>query len=305
MKVPDALRELAQITAYQWGMVTAAQASSHGVSRLDLSRLTESGHLKRLAHGIYMDSGAPGEQFDDIRAAWLSAEPKRTAEDRLRERELGVIVAGPSAARLHGIGDLREQHHDFVAPVRRQSQRPEIRYRQRALNTQDVTIVHGLPVMTMERTLADLLETVGDLSLVADALRDASRKQGLDWDRLRELLNPLAARNGFKTGDGSALLNRLREIASIDSASVAKRVAMDQHLGMQVAADYFANLSEQAQRASGLSPELLKSIESAHAAVSRYVRLTESLSESMRAAVRPTQELMSSVLDAQRLLTYG
>ncbi|MDQ1308344.1 MAG: hypothetical protein QG671_4178 [Actinomycetota bacterium] len=244
MKSAEALRFLAELTASQWGMVTSAQAKVHGITRLDLSRLAEAGHLKRLAHGIYKVAGAPDDEFDDLRAAWLSTDPKTMGEARIKDRTQGVVIAGASAARLHDIGDLWADRNDFVTPTRRQSQRPEIRYRQRILDTRDITLVHGLPVMTVERTIADLIETVGDLSLVADALRDASRKSNLDTGRLHELLAPLAERNGFLKSEGTALLDRLREIAGIDTESIARRVAADTTLGSRVAADYFAGLSE-------------------------------------------------------------
>lgn len=147
-----------------------------------------------------------------------------------------------SGALLLGTGGLR---HEFASPARRQSQCSAIRYRQRMLDPRDVTLVDGLPAMTMERTIADLIEEVGDLSLVADALRDASRKRNLDLDRLRSLLAPLAQRNGFKKGDGAALLDRLMEIAGIDAEAVARRVAADASLGARVAANYFAGLSKE------------------------------------------------------------
>ena len=97
MKSTEALRVLAELTSYQWGMVTSAQASMRGVTRLDLSRLADSGHTIRLAHGVYMDAGAPGDQYDDLRAAWLSTEPKRLVLGALPGRpfraENGVVVA--------------------------------------------------------------------------------------------------------------------------------------------------------------------------------------------------------------------
>src|SRR5690554_6618799 len=216
MKSDEALRVLADVTAYQWGMVTTAQASLHGVSRLDLSRLTEAGHFQRLAHGVYKDAGAPSDQFEDLKAAWLSTEPKTMGEARIKNLAGGIVVAGASAARLHGIKDVWAERHEFVSHTRRQSQRPEIRYRQRPLENDHVTLVHGLPVMTIERTLADLVEEVGDLSLVADALRDAALQEKLNFEQLREHLNPLAARKGFRNGDGDALLNQLLEIAGLD-----------------------------------------------------------------------------------------
>jgi predicted nucleotidyltransferase len=225
MKSTEALRILADVTAYQGGMVTSAQASMRGITRLDLSRLVEAGHLERLAHGVYKDAGAPAGRFDDLHAAWLSTDPKTMGEVRIKDIANGVVVAGETAADLHGIGDFRALRHDFVSPTRRQSQRRVIRYRQRALDPRDVMLVEGLPVMTVERTIADLVEDLQDLSLIADALRDASGKRTLDLDRLRELLAPLAVRNGFRKADGAALLHRLMEIAGIDADSLARLLA--------------------------------------------------------------------------------
>lgn len=258
MRWNDALRLLAEVTPYQWGMVTSAQAGVYGVTRLDLARLSQAGHLKRLAHGVYMDSGAPSDQFEDLHAAWLSTEPKLMAEARLADRAHGVLVAGASAARLHDIGDLWTDRYDFVTARRRQSQRAEIRYRQRFLDSEDVALVHGLPVLTVERTIADLVEEVGDLSLVADALRDAVQQRNLDLDRLRELLAPLAGRNGLKKGDGDALLRRLLEIAGIDPDSVARRIAADTSLGSLVAANYLGGLSEADVNRLVMTPEIQK-----------------------------------------------
>lgn len=77
------MRLLEELSASQWGMVTTAQAAAHGVPRLDLSRLCQSGHLERLAHGFYRDAGAPSEEFESLRAVWLAADPSHTAEQRL------------------------------------------------------------------------------------------------------------------------------------------------------------------------------------------------------------------------------
>ncbi len=234
MKSSDALREIADVTASQWGMVTAAQADQLGVTRLMLSRLADSGHLERLAHGVYRDAGAPSDQFEDLRAAWLSTEPKLRAEERLGDLGEGVVVASSSAAMLHGIGDLWANRHEFVTPKRRQTQRVEIRYRQRQLDERDVTLVEGLPAMTLERTLADLLENVVEMSLVANALSAAVRKRSLDLDRLRELLGPLAERNGFKRHDGSAVLDQLLEIAGLDLDAIARRFSTDPVLSSKI-----------------------------------------------------------------------
>ena len=238
MKSSDALRAIADLTASQWGMVTAAQAAAIGVTRLTLARLTEVGHLERIAHGVYRDAGAPSDEFDDLRAAWLSTDPQLLADERLGDLKDGVVVASSSAAHLHGVGDLWANRHEFVTHKRRQSQRAEIRYRQRLLEDRDVTLVKGLPVMTLERTLADLLDDVGELSLVADALGSAAKKRSLDFDRLRDLFSPLAKRNGRKRHDGKAVLEHLLAIAGLDVDSVAHRILEDPELSARIFAKY-------------------------------------------------------------------
>ncbi len=238
MKSGEALRLLGEVTSSQWGLVTAAQAGVLGVTRLTLARLADSGHLERLAHGVYRDTGSPSDQFEDLRAAWLGTEPKLSAEERIRNADNGVVIASVSAAMLHGIGDLWANRNEFVVPKRRQTQRAGIRYRQRDLDKSDVTIVEGLPAMSLERTLADLLDDVGDMSLVADALSTAVAKRTLDFDRLKDLLKPLADRNGFKRHDGSAVLNSLLEIAGLDLNSVARRIPADSALGSKILENY-------------------------------------------------------------------
>jgi len=295
MKSTEALRVLAEVTAYQWGMVTSAQASMHGITRLDLSRLTESGHLERLAHGVYKDAGAPGDQFDDLRAAWLSTAPKRMAHERSKGRENGVVFAGPSAARLHGIGDLWDRRYDFVTPTRRQSQRSEIRYRQRKLDPRDVTTVEGLPAMSIECTIADLFNAEADTSHIADALRDASYKHRLDVDRLRELLAPHAKRECLRKGDGAALLERLMEIAGIDADTLSGRIAATQEIGSRVAAKYLDQFGGETLK------NLLAAQATAKVIQESFPSLDETTKEKLMSAISPpvvkkAQEAVQRVL---------
>lgn len=192
-------------------MLTTAQAATTGVTRLQLGRLAAEGNLERLAHGVYRNAGSPPTEFDDIRAAWLSTDPAETAERRLGIGVNGTIVGGATAAYLHRIGDLQPEPYLFLSPTRRQSRRPEMQYRQRVLAADDITMVEGLPATTAERTVADLVRDRHDLSLVADVLADAVRHTPIRLDRLVELLNPLAARNGHGKNDGRGFLDDLLE----------------------------------------------------------------------------------------------
>ena len=206
MGTRETLRELADISASQWGMVTSAQAAARGVTELDGSRLADAGDLERISQGVYKNAGAPAGTFVDVRAVERRGETRALlAGERLSDGNRGVVVSGQTAAWLHDIGDLRSNRTELTTPIRRQTQRADVHYRQRDLSVEDVTIRDGLPVTTPERTIADLVEDRTDLSIVANALRDASRKYELDLGQLEADLAPLAARNGHRKGDGAAL----------------------------------------------------------------------------------------------------
>lgn len=281
MRAPIALRALEELSASQWGMVTTAQAAAHGVPRLDLSRLCQSGHLERLAHGVYRDAGAPSEEFEGLRAAWLAADPAHTAEQRLRNVAGGVVVMGASAASLHGVGDLPADRHEFSAPVRRQTQRSGVSYRRRQLEPTDVTIAHGLPVTTIERTIADLVEDRTDLTLVADVLRDAAQSRRLDTDRLAELLAPLAARNQLRKDEGDALLRHLTALAGLDTASLVKEISTSDTLSALVAADKLSRFSHVDLSDPVIGPATQEALREFNESVARSVH--ESLAPTLEA----------------------
>ena len=234
MSALRSLDRLAGVTAFQWGLTTAAQATAQGVSHLDLARLADAGALERVVHGVYRDAGSPADEFTQLRAAWLAADPARAASERLADGPNGVVVAGESAAALHRIGDFWAREHDFVSARRRQTQRVGVRFRRRVLSPDDIAVIEGLPTMTVERTIVDLVEQVGDLSLVSDALRDAATRRKLDTPRLAELLASSARRYGLAAGDGGALLDRLQQIAGIDPLSVARRIVADPTLATHI-----------------------------------------------------------------------
>lgn len=308
MRSRDALKVLAEVSESQWGMVTSAQARARGVSHMNLTRLTESGDLVRLSHGVYKDAGAPGGEYDELRSAWLASEPTRLAWDRLHEKPAKVVVSGESAAAVHGIGNFRAMRSEFTTSSRKQTQRPDVHYRTRTLRSDDVTVREGLPVTTPERTIADLVEQRTQLDHIGDALRDAARKSRLDTDRLSEMLGPLAERNGHAKGDGDALLEELLESARIDLHSLSKQIVKMPDLGALVARDYLATVDvSKLFDSPGLravleaqEKQVSKIVETLNNAVIPALPAFEKLVESMAAATAAFDSpAMRSVLEAQ------
>ncbi|MFV4914394.1 type IV toxin-antitoxin system AbiEi family antitoxin domain-containing protein [Microbacterium lacticum] len=199
------IAKLGAIAAERWGMVTTAQASEVGVSRKTLSALTVSGALERLAQGVYRMAGAPVAmlEIDTIRVHWVALGGTKS-----------LVAAGKSAATLHEIGDWFPGASEFVSPARRTTRIDGVRIRIRSLEAADTVFVDGMPTMTVERTIADLVESREDLSLVSGALRDAAMAGKLTAPRrLGRLLQPFARRNGALNGED--LAERLMHIGGI------------------------------------------------------------------------------------------
>jgi len=195
------IAKLGAIAAERWGMVTTAQAAEVGVSRKTLSNLAASGALERVAQGVYRMAGAPTGmlEVDTIRIHWLAL--GGTAS---------VIASGKSAAALHEIGDWLPGASEFVAATRRTTRIDGVRIRVRSLAAEDIVFVDGMPSMSVERTIADLIESREDLSLVSDAVAQAiQRGILLRPNRLKEMLEPLARR--YREPSGAALMDGLSE----------------------------------------------------------------------------------------------
>ena len=212
---------LEKLAAGQWGLFTTAQARARGVSRANLSHRERDGRLERLAHGVYRLGGVPVAPLDDLRAAWMSTEPMVLAWERASTPR--VVVGGAAAAAVHECGDINPVPYRLITSERRQTQRTDIVYSRRRLDSRDVVVIGGLPVTSIERTVADLVDEIGDLSLVGDVLADATRgERVIDLEHLGLLLTPFAARYGHPRGDGPALLEQLRRSAGIDDVAAAQ-----------------------------------------------------------------------------------
>lgn len=195
MNVREQLELLGEIAEGQWGMFTSAQARGRGITRLQLQRATDSGNLERIAYGVYRITGAPTDPYESLRTAWLAIEPARTVEERLNDLQPRAVVSGAAAAWLHGLGDLDPVPYEIATPVRTRPRREDVRTVMRRLENGDVTIRHGLPVTTIERTVADLiLDDIDDGHLITIATDAPS----LDSDKVEAYIDQAPVRRRAK-----------------------------------------------------------------------------------------------------------
>lgn len=205
------LAALGSIAERRSGLFTTAQAEAAGVARKQLSRMASAGAIKRVIQGVYRMAGSPAGEHEAIYATWLAL--GGATAPRADTGVAAVVAAGTTAAVAHGIGDFFLGGYDFVVPSRKGTRLSGVRLRIRTLERDDVIPVAGLPTLTVERTIADLIEIGTDESLVADALRDAARSDKLVAPgRLVDFLSPIAKRR--KT-TGRALADNLFELAGV------------------------------------------------------------------------------------------
>jgi predicted transcriptional regulator of viral defense system len=205
------LARLGSIAERRWGLVTTAQAEGAGVSRKQLARMAAAGAIERVAQGVYRMAGAPTQEHEAVYATWLAL--GGATAPRAETGVAPVVAAGETAAVVHGIGDFFPAGLDFIVPARKGTRLPGVRLRIRRLTPDEVLPAGGLPALTVERTLADLIETGTDLSLVAGAARDAAQAGKLVApERLVSYLDPVAAR---RKSDGRSLAGDLLELAGV------------------------------------------------------------------------------------------
>ncbi|SKF61400.1 Uncharacterised protein [Mycobacteroides abscessus subsp. abscessus] len=208
-----ALVSLSERTSDQWGLITTAQAAALGVSRQQLSELTEVGALERIEQGVYRATAAPSSIQELTHATWLALGGAEYTWPDVPP----VVAAGETAAIMHGIGDFMPDGYDFYSARRRGTRLPGVRIKTRTLTREEIgSSEEGMPVLSVERTIADLVERLVDTSLVARALAQAAERGKItSVPQLVKFLAPLAANNGMPAGDGAALARELYEIAGL------------------------------------------------------------------------------------------
>lgn len=222
---------LGDLAAGQWGMFTTAQAARVGIERMQLVRLANAGVLERAGHGVY----ALASVFDehrDLHEAWLSLDPKATAEERIRSGIEAVVASHASAAALHGMGDLDPSFPELNTAARRQTSR-RVKLHRLALEPDEVTLVDGLPTTTPERTILDLLRGRHDQTHVAAAIRDGLRAGIVDLEKLAVQLDRVSGL--LEAPDGESLMLRLLDMVELSPAALVGTAARSP-VGKEIAA---------------------------------------------------------------------
>ena len=130
------------------GYVTTLQARAAGLDPTQLRLLARSGRLEHVARGVYRVPVLPRSEHDDLAFAIAWARGR-------------AGVSYESALVLHGLSNVNPSVVHLTAPpdnYPRAQGSGLVRIHRRHLPVNDVTVVDGLPVTTVARTIVDCQE---------------------------------------------------------------------------------------------------------------------------------------------------
>ncbi len=130
------------------GYLTTMRAAEAGVSRQQLSYLTRTGSLERVAHGIYRLRRFPSQRFEDVIVACLWAGDDAVASHDTALAVYELTDVSPAAVHLSVPRPFRGTRYGVIV-------------HNAELTDADRTERHGVPVTTPERTLIDVLRRSG------------------------------------------------------------------------------------------------------------------------------------------------
>ncbi|MDX3517882.1 substrate-binding domain-containing protein [Streptomyces scabiei] len=210
MTQADVLRALDAGAAGQWGLVTTAQAKLAGLQGVQLLRLERSGALESVGHGVYRLAGAPAPEHLRIKVAWLRLDPATPARDRRTDGPRTGVVSHTSACAVHGLGGEPGDPVELTVPSRRTTRDETVVLHRAVVNTDDITVVDGLPVTSVPRTVADLLETRADAARVGAFVAEAAARGLVRADELAPRIAGFAGAYGLPAeASGAELLEFL------------------------------------------------------------------------------------------------
>ena len=153
------------------GLVTADQARAEGFTDSVLARLAQRRRIIRIARGVYRIPYLSPGRFPQYREVVLSAKANRGPDP--------IAISHATALAVYGISDANPASIHLTVPrsARLRRRTPKgVTVHHGDLSTNDISIHEGLPVTTIERTIADLLQSGGRTDLLKQAISDARRE---------------------------------------------------------------------------------------------------------------------------------
>lgn len=300
MRRTEAHARLGGLAAGQFGLVTSAQAAQRGIEGKTLQRLREAGLLEQVGRGVYQVIGAVTPTHLEIRVAWLRLDPERPAWERDGRGMRDGVVSHRSACLLHRVGDIPAPNVELTVPQRLTTRDPWVVLHQHRgpLPEREITVVDGLPVTTVERTVLDLLRDRADAGHVGGVIADAENRGLLDLDTLARKVQVFARHYAMPEATGAELLSAL---AAAAERSLNRDSAIDA-LAKTAAAAYMDAVRHTLAQAA--PTEDWRGIDVARMLTSTgqgtaFSEVTKSITAALAPALEPLREAVQRIADAQ------
>jgi very-short-patch-repair endonuclease len=174
-----------ELAARQNGVVSLAQMISIGFSGSAVWKAVQAGRLHRIHHGVY----AVGRPELALRGRFMAA---------VLACGEGAVLSHGAAAALHGIRKWHGGRIDVSVPRESPISRPGIRtHRHPGLRPADVTVVDGIPVTSVSRTLLGLA-TFQREPQIERVCNQAATMRCLDMREMSDLLKRSRGRRGVR-----------------------------------------------------------------------------------------------------------
>jgi very-short-patch-repair endonuclease len=197
--------KLAEIATAQHGLFTRRQAQQCGYSNYQVRRRLNTNEWQVFLGPVLAAAGlVPTPRLMD-RAAWLAVP--------------GAVLAGPSAARLHGMPD-HDRRPWIALPASAHPRLPPVGLIRGRVSRCDVVLIDGMLVTDRARTVFDCLRVLPEPQ--SEALLDRALQQR--WTTLDDLAGRVRAAAGRR---GIRRVVRLVARAGSGARSAAERLAAD------------------------------------------------------------------------------
>ena len=188
----DDLIRAAEVAEEHHGIIAVHHLDLLGIDRAARARLLASGALHREWHGSYRVVGAPTSWKGVLLGACWAGGTRALASAR-------------SAAAVRDLPGGEQKLQEVLCPRWRRARHDTlIVHESKRIDPVDATVVDGIPVTTVERTLFDLGAVCSPL-VVERAVEDALRRELTSYDALRATV----ARLGRQGRNGAGVLRAI------------------------------------------------------------------------------------------------
>ena len=168
--------ELVTLAEDNNGLVTAENARKAGFTDSVLARLVQRGRIERTSRGVYRVPYVTPDRFSQYRETVLWAKANRGPER--------VAISHQTALAAYQISDANPHAIHLTVPKSTRLRRQKLKgivIHWHDLTANDISVYEGLPLTTIARTVADLLDSNCRIDVIRRAISDA-RREGLVAD---------------------------------------------------------------------------------------------------------------------------